>query len=185
MSNPFFKNYGPLLIFDILKILKINLSHLKENIKVNDIKDLYTSNKSDITFFHSKKYNQVAKNTKASFCITTESLKNELPATCIPLVVENVLVSTSTITSMFYPDSINDNFDETVLSIDDTHFKDKVSFGKNVLIGSNVSIGHNCNIIFASFWHNRGIIFASVGHNCGIIFASFGKLWHNIGIIWA
>ena len=164
MSNPFFKNYGPILIFDILKILKINPSNLKENIKVNDIKDLYTSNKSDITFFHSKKYNQVANNTKASFCITTETLKNELPANCIPLVVENVLVAVSRITSEFYPDAINDNFDDTTGYIDETDFKNKVIYGKNVLIGKNVSIGKNCKI-----GHNTIIeknVF--VGDNCSI-----------------
>ena len=37
-----------------------------------------------------------------------------LPKTCVPLIVENVLVSVSKITSMFYPDAINDDFDETV-----------------------------------------------------------------------
>ena len=80
--------------------------------KLKDIKDLYSSNNSDITFFHSKKYKELAKKTKASFCITTESLKNELPTSCVPLIVENVLVSVSKITSMFYPDAINDDFDE-------------------------------------------------------------------------
>ena len=46
-----------------------------------------------------------------------KSLKNELPKNCLPLIVENVLVSTSKITSKFYPDSINDDFDETVKDI--------------------------------------------------------------------
>ena len=50
------------------------------------------------------------------------NLKNELPKNCIPLIVENVLVSTSKITSLFYPDSINDNFDETVKNINETKF---------------------------------------------------------------
>ena len=72
--------------------------------------------------------------------------KNELPKNCLALVVDNVLVSTAKITSLFYPDSTNDNFDETVLSINNTNHKDKVSFGKNVLIGKNVSIGKNCKI---------------------------------------
>ena len=42
--------------------------------------------------------------------------------------------------------SIDDNFDNTVSYIDDTNFKDKFSYGKNVLIGKNVSIGKNCKI---------------------------------------
>ena len=48
----------------ILKLIMIK--------KIIDIKDLFTSKKNDITFFHSKKYKDIAKNTKASFCITTE-----------------------------------------------------------------------------------------------------------------
>ena len=67
-----------------------------------------------LLFFIQKNIKIIAKKTKASFCITTENLKNELPKNCIPLIVENVLVSTSKITSIFYPDSINDDFDETV-----------------------------------------------------------------------
>ena len=146
MSNPFFKNHGPLEISEIVKILKININLKDSSYKIEDIKDLVSSNKNDITFFHSKKYKNDANQTKASFCLTTDVLKKELPDSCIPLVVENVLVSTSKITSFFYPNSINDYFDETVSFIHDTKFKDKVIFGKNVLIGENVSIGANCRI---------------------------------------
>ena len=52
----------------------------------------------------------------------------------------------SKLTSRFYPESINDNFDETAISISETKFKDKVKYGKNVLFGNNVSIGSNCFI---------------------------------------
>jgi len=162
MSNPFFKNHGPYKISKIIKSLNLNIDNSYNEKKVHDIKDLVSSTKNDITFLHSKKYKDIAKKTKASFCLTTNALKTELPESCLALVVENVLVSTSTITSMFYPDSINDNFDETVLSIDDTHFKDKVSFGKNVLIGSNVSIGHNCQIGHNTIIEKNVVI----GDNC-------------------
>ena len=143
MINPFFKNNGPFKISDILQ--QINLDDLKidNDLEIVDIKDLFTSKRNDITFFHSKKYKDIAKNTKASFCITTEVLKDELPKSCIPLVVETVLVSTSLITSKFYPSSINDNFDYTVRDITETNFKDKVKYGKNVLIGDNFTLGSN------------------------------------------
>ena len=71
MSNPFFKNHGPFLVSDVLKIINVETNNVKKNAEVKDIKDLYSSNDSDITFFHSKKYLEIAKNTKASFCITT------------------------------------------------------------------------------------------------------------------
>ena len=70
--------------------------------------------------------------------LTTNALKAELPENCLALVVKNVLVSTSAITTLFYPDSINDNFDETASTINDSGFKDKVSFGKNVLKGFGI-----------------------------------------------
>ena len=164
MSNPFFRNHGPISLLNILKNLNIIDYEDKENIKIDDIKDLYSSNNSDITFFHSKKYVEIAKTTKASFCITTESLKKELPTSCVPLVVENVLVSVSKITSMFYPDAINDDFDNTAIDIYGTDFKDKVIYGKNVLIGKNVSIGKNCKIGHNTIIEKN----VSVGDNCSI-----------------
>ena len=122
MSNPFFKNQGPLKASAIAKSLNINInSKLKEK-KIKDIKDLLSATNNDITFFHSKKYEKAAKNTKASFCLTTDALKTYLPESCLALVVENVLVSTSKITSIFYPDSINDNFDYNITFINDTNF---------------------------------------------------------------
>ena len=163
MSNPFFKNQGPFDIFEILKLLDINSNNF-EKIKVYDVKDLLSSSNNDLTFFHSKKYKKAANITKASFCITTDSLKNELPKNCEPLIVKNVLVSTSIITSKFYPDSINDNFDDEVTDIAELDNKDKITFGKNVLVGKNVMIGSN-----SSIGHNTIIeknVF--IGENCSI-----------------
>tara|TARA_Y100000591_G_scaffold331372_1_gene365094 strand:+ start:1221 stop:2225 length:1005 start_codon:yes stop_codon:yes gene_type:complete len=164
MSNPFFKNQGPLKISFLIKSLNLNYSNLNLDQKIKDIKDLYSSKENDITFFHSKKYTSLANRTKASHCLTTETLKNELPKSCMPLVVQNVLLCTSKVTSLFYPDSINDDFDETVANISDTKFKDKVIFGKNILIGNNVSIGSNCKIGHNTIIEKNVVI----GDNCSI-----------------
>ena len=77
MSNPFFKNNGPFKFKEILK--ELNLQNDKKNgdLIINDIKDLQNSESNHITFFHSNKYKAIANITKASFCITTENLKNE------------------------------------------------------------------------------------------------------------
>ena len=99
MSNPFFKNHGPFKLSEISNFLNINIDNSLNEKKIHDIKDLVSSAKNDITFYHSKKYKDVAKKTKASFCLTTDVLKNELPGSCLPLVVNNVLVSTSLVTS--------------------------------------------------------------------------------------
>tara|TARA_Y100000591_G_scaffold307242_1_gene306439 strand:- start:1101 stop:2078 length:978 start_codon:yes stop_codon:yes gene_type:complete len=163
MSNPFFKNHGPIKISNIIKSLDLNIK-LDNDIQIYDIKDLFSSGNNDITFFHSKKYKDIAKKTKASVCITSDVLKNDLPESCIPLVVKNILVSTSKITSLFYPDSTNDNFDESTVSINDTDYKEKVIFGKNVLIGKNVSIGKNCKIGHNTIIEKN----VAIGDNCSI-----------------
>ncbi len=164
MTKSFYYNQGPLKILDILKTLNLNDKSFTEDIKVLDIKDLFSANSSDISFLHSKKYKDLAQKTKASFCLTTQNLKNELPKNCKPLIVENVLVSTAKITAMFYPNAINDNFDKTVLNISETEFNNKVKFGKNVLIGKNVSIGSNCSIGHNTIIEKN----VSIGENCSI-----------------
>ena len=163
MFNPFFKNHGPLSIIEILKLLKINLQ-VAVNEEVKDINDLLSANVNDITFFHSKKYKNLANKTNASYCITTSTLKEELPKSCIPLVVGNVLVSTSLVTEKFYPDAVNDNYDNSGQDVNKTKFSEKVKYGKNVLIGKNVSIGSNCLIGHNSIIEQNVII----GDNCSI-----------------
>ena len=164
MVNPFFKNSGPYKLIDILNELNLRTEEINNNSNVIDIKDLRNSKLNHITFFHSKKYKMLANITKASYCITTENLKKELPKKCMPILVDNVLLSTSIITAKFYPDSIHDDFDETVIQIDNTKFKDKVKFGKNVLVGQNVSIGTNCLIGHNTIIEKN----VSIGNNCSI-----------------
>ena len=163
MSNPFFKNCGPFKIFKILELLNLNKDNIIDQ-EIHDIKDLYSATNSDITFYHSKKYKEFVKNTKASFCITTLPLKDDLPKKSQAIIVENVLVATSKLTSIFYPDSILDNFDSNVVEISKSLFKDKVKYGSNALIGKNVSIGSNCLIGHNTIIEKN----VSIGDNCSI-----------------
>jgi len=164
MQNPFFKNNGPFKISEVLNILNLNNVNFDVNRNITDIKDLFTSNINEITFFHSKKYKDLAKNTKASFCLTTENLKKELSKDCIPIIVNNVLVSTSIVAAKFYPESIHDNFDNNVDEIKATEYKNKIRFGKNVLIGKNVKFGNNCLIGHNTIIEKN----VSIGNNCSI-----------------
>jgi len=164
MDNHFFKNNGPFRLRDILKDLSLKNIDKNLDYDVVDIKDLQNSKSNEITFFHSKKYKEIANKTKASFCLTTKNLENELPTQCIPIIVNNVLVSTSIVTSKFYPDAIEDDFDVTVDLINNTKFSDKVKFGRNVLIGKNVSIGSNCLIGHNTIIEKNVVI----GNNCSI-----------------
>ena len=146
MLNPFFSNNGPFKVKKIIELLNASSSNHNLDAEVIDIKDLNTAQKNCITFFHSKKYKILAKNTNASFCITTESLKDQISEHCIALVVKNVLLSVAKVTKIFYPDSIDDKFDDSVFLITNTEFKKFVKYGQNVLIGQNVRIGKNCII---------------------------------------
>ena len=164
MNNPFFINQGPINIKELLKVLNIDPEINIKNQDILDIKDLLNAKAGDVTFYHSKKYREVVKKTKASFCITKINLQNELPINCIPLIVDNVLVATSKVTSKFYPSSINDDFEDNINDILQTNYKDKIKYGKNVLIGNNVSIGSNCSIGHNSIIEKN----VSIGNNCHI-----------------
>ena len=163
MANPFFKNTGPYDINYLLKSIGLTKQSTTDN-QINDIQDLYSSNTNEITFFHSKKYFEMAKLTKASYCLTTENLKSFLPKTCIPIISNKVLLNTAKITKIFYPDSVTDDYDDSVKDINQTEFKDKVKYGKNVLIGDNVILGSNCLIGHNSIIEKN----VSIGDNCSI-----------------
>ena len=163
MPNPFFKNTGPYDVNYLLSSINLNNQKFSDH-QINDIKDLSLSQKNEITFFHSKKYSDLAKFTKASYCLTTESLKSILPKTCKPIISNKVLLHTAQITKIFYPDSVTDNFDDTVQNIINTEYKDKVKFGKNILIGKNVKIGSNCKLGHNTIIEKN----VSIGDNCVI-----------------
>ena len=163
MTNPFFKNTGPYEINDLLKLTSIKNQSIS-NEKINDIKDLGSSKKGDITFLHSKKYGEFAKSTNASFCITSESLKLFLPTTCKTIISDKILLDVAKITKKFYPNSVTDDFDYNAKKIEGTQFKDTVKFGTNVLIGKNVKIGSNCLIGHNSIIETN----VSIGDNCTI-----------------
>ena len=164
MTNPFFLNSGPYNIDKLLKLSSIKNPENLSDILISDVKDLITASANDITFYHSKKYQASASKTKASFCLTTDSLKNHLPMNCKKIIVNNVLVATASLTKIFYPDSINDDFDNSVKEISKTMFKNIVKYGHNVLIGDNVVIGNNCKIGHNSIIEKN----VNIGDNCSI-----------------
>ena len=164
MINPFFINKGPFNIRDIFSILSISKQNLSSKKNIKDIRDLVSAEQDTLTFFHSPKYKDLAKATKAPFCLTTENLKNNLPKSCFPIIVENVLISVAKITEKFYPNSINDEFDNSCKNVSETHFNKKIKFGHNVLIGDNVKIKPGCFIGHNSIIEKN----VQIGKNCKI-----------------
>ena len=164
MVNPFFENKGPIKIDKILSFIKTENKFENLEDEILDIKDLVSASNEDITFFHSKKYQHQASTTKARYCITTKKLSNLLPNKCKPIEVDNVLVSTAMVTSIFYPNAITDDFDFQTLNIEKTSFNNSVNHGQNILIGKNVKIGLNCSIGHNTIIESNVVI----GDNCSI-----------------
>ena len=164
MSNPFFKNVGPFKIEKLLDIVEIKNKNNFKSDKIFNVSDLNTATNKDLTFFHSKRYSLLASQTKASYCVTLNSLSKFLPDSCKKIIVENVLLAIAKITREFYPDSVVDDFDDSVKDISKTSFKKKVKFGKNILIGKNVKIGKNCSIGHNTIIEKN----VQIGSNCSI-----------------
>ena len=164
MLNPFFKNVGPFKIEKLLDIVEIKNKNNFKSDKIFNVTDLNTATNKDLTFFHSKRYSLLASQTKASYCVTLNSLSKFLPDSCKKIIVDNVLLAIAKITKEFYPDSVVDDFDDSVKDISKTSFKKKVKFGKNILIGKNVKIGKNCSIGHNTIIEKNVVI----GSNCSI-----------------
>ena len=161
MKNLFFKKKNNIFLNDILKILKLKKKQI--NFKVNDIKDLETASKNDISFFHSLKYLELLKKTKSNLIITNKKFSNYIPKKRKIFEVENVLLSVAKITSIFYPNAIDDIFDVNLKNIDKKDFP-KLNFGKNVLVGKDVKIGKNCSIGHNTIIEKN----VKIGDNCNI-----------------
>ena len=164
-KNPFFKNKGPISISLISKVCNFSSNSKDNNSKISDVKNLADSTIRDITFFNSSKYREQAKLTKAKFCITTKNLIKYLPNSCTPILVDNVLLSLSQVTKLFYPTSITDNFNNHLKVVKKSVIKkNNLQVGKNVLVGKNISIGKNSFIGYNTIIEDNVII----GKNCSI-----------------
>ena len=163
MPHPFFVYHGPISVDKILELLNIKVN-IPSKFEITDIKDLSNADQNSLTFLHSNRYKEIAKFTKASYCLTTNLLKDFLPKTCKPIIVENVLMATSIITSKIYPNSIEDAFDVKVKNIEEINLKNNVKYGKNVLIGENVDIGSGCLIGHNTIIEKN----VKIGNNCKI-----------------
>ena len=161
MKNPFFNKRKNITINDIL--LSLNQNNVKKNYYVNDIKELKVATKYDITFFHSTKYLNLLKKTKSKLVITSKKYSNLVPKKINVIEVSNILLSVAKITSLFYPNAINDNFDIEVKKLDKKKFSG-LKIGINVLVGKNVKIGKKCSIGHNSIIESN----VKIGNNCNI-----------------
>ena len=161
-KNIFFKKINKISINEICKKLKIK-NIIKKKIFLNDIKILDDASKNDLTFLHSSKYLRLIPKIKSNFIITTLKFKKYLPNKTL-LLVDNVLLAVASITELFYPESLNENFNYKKSFHQNPYISKKVTIGSNVLIGRNVKIGNNSFIGHNSILEDNVII----GKNCSI-----------------
>ena len=162
--NSFFIKRKSSQLSEILKLLNIKSKNNHKNIFIDDIKNLDQSKKNDITFFHTSRYKISVKKTKAKIIITTKNLSSLVPKSKNTIIVDNVLVSVARVTDFFYPNALDDRFENELSKIDNNKNYKKVEFGLNVLVGKNVKIGQNSSIGHNSIVESNVVI----GHNCHI-----------------
>ena len=90
--NIFFEQKGPFLLNVLFPHLK-----LKKKIKIFDIKNLEKATSIDLTFLDNTDYINLAKSTKASYCLTTEKLKEYLPKHCVTILVNTIIEQNVTV----------------------------------------------------------------------------------------
>ena len=162
IKNIFFKKNQNIFIYDILRLLKLKNYKIK-NFRINDINDLKNASKNDISFYNSSKYLNLLKKTKSKYIITNKENHNIVKLYRTPLIVDNVLKSVAGVTLLFYPNSLDDSSDFSVLSSDKYKYEN-VKFGNNVLLGSNVKIGKKSIVGHNSIIESNVVI----GKNCKI-----------------
>ena len=161
-KNLFFNKINRISLIEICKKLKIK-NITKKNIYLNDIRTLEDASKNDLTFIHSSRYLKLIPKIKSSYIITSSKFKKYLTNKNI-LLVDNVLLAVARITELFYPNSLNENFNYRISSNQNFIKSKSVTLGLNVLIGKNVKIGNNSFIGHNSILEDNVII----GKNCNI-----------------
>ena len=162
--NLFFKKRKKIYFHKVLENLNIKNKKNYKNFLVNDIQTIDQAKKNDITFFHSSKYKDLLNDSSSNFIITTLKLSNLLPKSKNKLIVNNVLVSVAKLTEYFYPDSLNEEFENKIVNSAKKKLYKNVKFGLNVLLGENVKIGINSSIGHNTIIESNVII----GKNCKI-----------------
>ena len=157
-KNVFFEQKGPFLLREIFNSIDI-----KTKIRISDIKSLVEAKNSDITFLDSANYIDLAKSTKAAFCITSDKLKIYLPKSCQPVIVKNVLFELCRVARKFYPNADLDTPDPSLKKPLKSKYP-KERFGNNVFIGKNCKIGKN-TVIGSNTVIEHNV---SVGDSCTI-----------------
>ncbi len=119
---------------------KIGLEKVENNIEINDIKDLNSSDKKNLTYIDGEKHINQLKNTKAGAVFVSKKLSTFVPKECISIVCDNPHLYMAKSSRFFKRKLICENYIEPEID-------KSACIEKNVSIGSNCKIGKNVIIL--------------------------------------
>ncbi len=109
---------------------------------ITSLATLKDAKEGDLSFFHSSKYFDDLKNTKASAVLIEESYLEDMPEGVTPVVCDDAYLRFAYATALFAPKISIDSTPPTLG--EDAKVDESVRFGKNVKIGKNTTIMAGC-----------------------------------------
>ena len=170
----------------LAKVAEVTSAVLADNTKadeiINDIKTMKSAGSEDICFFYDRKSKEAAGLIKAKACVTTEELKNFVPATSVILISENPKEAFIKLNEYMYSEKhpkagiatsafiaetakigANCYIGHNAVIEDGAVIGDNCVIEANVVIGKGCVIGNNCRIA-----NNASISYSIIGNNCYI-----------------
>lgn len=162
MADPtLYKNSGPFRLNAIIDYAETHGLALSTNASLersfDDIADLKSASSSQISFLDNPRYKQDALNTQAGACFVTRETARFLPESTAPLVSDNPYFAFALTASLFYPDTAEPDYPETVID-------PKARVSDSSYIGRGVTIGQH-SVVYPGTVIGDGVV---VGNSCVI-----------------
>ncbi len=133
---------------------KIGIDYSGEDIEIDGIGTLDSASSNQLSFFHSTKYLNALKNTKAGAVLLEKEYIEYLPKGSIALITDEPYLKLALASSLF-AHKLSNSSTPPILG-KDVDIDESVKFGKDVRVGDNSLIMANCYI-------GDGV---SIGKNC-------------------
>lgn len=166
VDTRFFKNNGPFRLSEIAEICNSELKDsTKSDIQISDIATMGKAKEGEICFFYDKKAKEKAKEIKATACVTTAELAENISSEVIVLTSANPKLAFLQLNKKFYEEYKNRReISRTAIIAPSVKIGGNTFIGEHVVIEEDVEIGENCYIE-----HNAVISRGcKIGNNCRI-----------------
>ncbi len=167
MVDPiFYNNNGPLTLGEIESVCGVVLQDPgKKSELISNIATMEKAVAGDICFFYDRKSKEKAAQIKATACVTTEELKEFVPANVVVLVGNNPKLAFLKLNQALYSEPRPEaNIAPSAKISRSAIIGNNCFIGENVVIDDNAKIGDNC-IIEANAVISAGCM---IGNNCRI-----------------